>query len=129
MKHYTDLRLSDTAKAVQTLPDINPATPQTQPKVMRATGTYDAATHSSALTDHRAQGNQQQSCGSKQNSMTRIGNDVSDSQRASAKKTTRVSTPKYRPNFAIQHDAARTDLMPGDDVANMLETRAVGAVG
>jgi integrase len=43
MKHYTALRISDTAKAVQTLPTISPK-PNDEPAQLKATGTSNSLT-------------------------------------------------------------------------------------
>lgn len=129
MKHYTDLRLSDTAKALDTLPDIHPTTPEAQSQVMRATGTEDAKADVLQNSQIRAQRNQQRSCDPSELATARTGNGVSNDQRGNLKISSNVPTRKNREKVAVGRRLAPSDLMPSDDAANMLETRAVGAVG
>lgn len=96
---------------------------------MQATGTDDASANVAKTAPQNAQGNQQQSAGSEQVSTARIGPDTSGGKLPITKMPTCVSARQIKGFAAHRQSAAPTDLMPGDSPANMLETRAVGAVG
>jgi integrase len=125
MKHYTDLRLADTAKAVGALPSIE-ASKAAQPAALRATGTDDAI---AIYQNPGAQQIRQQSGGITQQSAATSGNDDTMATRGEAKNVTLISPRKNRAIDPVRQRPASTDLMIGASADNIQNSRAVGAVG
>jgi hypothetical protein len=118
MKHYTALRLADTAKAMNALPSIEPKA-VANPAVLRATGTDDAS----------AQHIRQQLCGSNAQNLT-VSVADGDKENPDVPKTLpRVSTRKSRGFDDFSQLAAPTGLMemPGRDTIE--KVRAISSVG
>ena len=118
MKHYTDLRLSDSAKAVAMLPRVSDGSKGERPPeaaVAKATGTDDGrAAHLSARLPH----NVAESFAEPQDHLKLVGSLGSD---ADLRYTLDLS--------GVTHSRARLDTMRRDASDNAAGIGAVGAVG
>jgi integrase len=127
MKHYTALRLADTAKAMNALPTIEPKA-DANPAALRATGT-DAAIVPSNLSGSGAQHVRQQLCGSDTQNLTSTVAD-SETGKSSAQETATFISPRKNRGFGdIQPRATAFDLKEiaaGDTIEKV---RAISSVG
>jgi integrase len=118
MKHYTALRLADTAKAMNALPSIEPKA-DANPAALRATGTDDAS----------AQHVRQQLCGSDAQNLTSTVADSETGKWDTQKTATLISPRKNRGFGDIQQRATVIDLkeIAADDTIE--KVRAISSVG
>lgn len=122
MKHYTDLRLADTAKALAELPNIEPS-PALEPQVARATGT----TEDGGYGDHPQK--RQQLGGFDRQGRASIGNVKVSEPDAPSVQGVCDNPSMERGLGAIRHPLADTDLLPAAAEDTVGNTRAIGAVG
>lgn len=134
MRHYTDPRLADTARAVAALPSIEPAKVQAQ-ALLKATGTNGAAAIADDCSEENNRSNScvqhgaQQLCGSHRQRGATSGDGNQPATQTPKRSVNRVLTRQNPTIDNICHSVAGCDLMPGADGANIRNSRAVGAVG
>jgi len=133
MKHYTALRIEDTAKAVQTLPSIEASkATDSDVKALRATGTDGKSPENSTaakLTLTARQQKRQQLCGSNtQNLTTPVADD--DTKSPDGEGTSTCISPRKNSGFGnVGQPVTTPDLLVSASGDTMPETRAIGAVG
>jgi integrase len=129
MKHYTDLRLADTAKAVQSLPSIQPkANPLMDAAALLATGT-DNATANVNTPQPPLQQIRQQTGGVSGQGPSLSGNAGKSVKASIPKMAACISHGKINGFGTTRHGEPSSDLMlaaPADIIA---KSRAIGAVG
>lgn len=119
MKHYTDLRISDTAKAIATVPTI---AVQVQPVILAATGT-------GGMAPKRDQHLRQQSGGFSSLTLSPAGTGGVASPGGNRDADKAISALKSRAIDTFCHILAPRDLPMAGRLAKLSNSRAVGAVG
>lgn len=133
MKHYTALRIEDTAKAVQALPSIEASKAAgNNANALQATGTDGKPVGKSSpanVADPGRQQKRQQSGGSMTHDLTPpVANN--DTENTDGPKTSTHSLVRKLKGFdASGHAVSLPDLMQTTDTDTIEKSRAIGAVG
>jgi integrase len=131
MKHYTALRLADTAKAMNALPSIEPKG-TAEPASLRATGTDPAngpLNPTGESTQQKRQHVRQQLCGSDGSRPATTVTIANTENSPQAETSTRVFTRKHRASDVVCQSAAPIGLKESDNADSIENRRAISSVG